>query len=205
MENNYIVVEGSDFAGKSELIVKLKEHYESKGRHVTVVREPGGDPVAEELRQILKYSKHPICNKAETYLFMAARAQVLEHVVLPALKRGDLVIADRAYYSTVCYQIGDYTSSEADLVCEQTYNVLGIAPINLILNIDYETLLARQASRGIEVGERIEARGEEFFRKAIRLYQEISQTFPDAHSIDATGSRESTLDQCITLLDAIGV
>lgn len=205
MENNYIVVEGSDYAGKSELIAKLKEHFESKGRTVTVVREPGGDPVAEELRQILKYSKHPICNKAETYMFMAARAQVLEHVVLPALQRGDLVISDRAYYTTVCYQLGNYTSSEADEVCEQTYNALGIAPINLILNIDYDTFLERQAARGIEVGERIEARGEVFFRNVIRLYQEISQTFPDAHSIDATRSRESVLDQCITLLDAMEV
>lgn len=205
MKNNYIVVEGSDFAGKSELIVKLREHYESKGRKVTVVREPGGDPIAEELRQMLKYTKHQLCGVAERYLFQAARAQVLEHVVKPALERGDLVISDRGYYTTVCYQLGEYTSSAADQVCEQTYEALGVAPINLILNIDYDTFLQRQAARGIEVGERIEARGEEYFRKVIRLYQEVSQTFPDAQSIDATGSRESVLDQCITLLDTMGV
>lgn len=205
MDNQYIVVEGSDFAGKSELIAKLKEHYESRGRKVTVVREPGGDPIAEELRQILKYTKHQICPDAERYLFQAARAQVLEHVVKPALERGDLVISDRAYYTTVCYQLGEFTSSVADQVCEQTYNALGIAPINLILNIDYDTLVARRNQRGIEVGERIEARGEAYFRKVIQLYHDISQIFPDAHSIDATGSRDSTLDQCVTLLDAIGV
>ena len=96
--------EGIDGCGKSTQIHLLKQYLEERGRMVQVYREPGGTSIAEEIRSILLDSKNEVSAISELLLFSAARAQLVQEKILPALERGITVILDRFYDSTTAYQ-----------------------------------------------------------------------------------------------------
>lgn len=100
----FIVLEGADGAGKSTQIDKLMHWCMSLKREVVVTREPGGTPVAEQLREIIKHTEEPVCVDTELLLLMAARRQHLDQVVCPALSQGKIVLCDRYLLSTLVYQ-----------------------------------------------------------------------------------------------------
>lgn len=101
----FISLEGGEGSGKTTLIQGLKNWLESRGIEVLATREPGGTALGDKIREILLTSKDlRIGSMAELFLFLAARAQHLEERVVPALKRGAVVISDRFNDSTVAYQ-----------------------------------------------------------------------------------------------------
>lgn len=101
-----ISFEGGDGAGKGTQIEKLKAVLGSRGLDVVYVREPGGTKAGEVIRTILKSrsAEMPLCPRAELLLFMAARAQVIDEVITPALAAGKIVLCDRFMDSSVAYQ-----------------------------------------------------------------------------------------------------
>jgi dTMP kinase len=97
-----ITFEGIDGAGKSTHITRLAESFRAHGRTVTLTREPGGTPLAEKLRVLLLGdAMDPLC---EALLMFAARRDHLQHVIEPALTRGEVVLCDRFTDATVAYQ-----------------------------------------------------------------------------------------------------
>ena len=100
----FITIEGVEGAGKSTLAELVAEHLRSEGADVVVTAEPGGDPVAERVRQLVLDSADSISDRAELLLFEAARAQHVDRVILPALERGAVVICDRFADSSLAYQ-----------------------------------------------------------------------------------------------------
>lgn len=105
MSGCFIVIEGIDGSGKSSLAQRLEAALQAVKRRVVRTREPGGTPLGERIRSLLLAPE----NKAmvpftELFLFMACRAQLVEELIRPALKRGDVVLLDRYYYSTAAYQ-----------------------------------------------------------------------------------------------------
>lgn len=103
----FIVFEGLDGAGKSTLIKGLAEVLRSKGKTVTVTREPGGTQLGEEIRHwLLEDGPRAPLPRAELFLYEADRAQHVEQVIRPALKRGDWVLCDRFTSSTLAFQCG---------------------------------------------------------------------------------------------------
>ena len=93
----FITLEGSEGSGKSTQIAYIKSYLESKGRKVICVREPGGTPIAEDIRKILKTprSDDNLCDTAELLLMYAARAQLVNTLIKPNLEKGIDVICDR--------------------------------------------------------------------------------------------------------------
>ncbi|MDD5464982.1 MAG: dTMP kinase [Candidatus Omnitrophica bacterium] len=104
MKGKFITFEGSEGCGKSTQSKMLFSHLKSKGLRVTYLREPGGVKVSEIIRKILLDSKNKISPLAETLLYMAARAQVVEEIIKPALIAGKIVVCDRFMDSTIAYQ-----------------------------------------------------------------------------------------------------
>src|SRR5256885_1606523 len=103
----FLVFEGIDGAGKTTQVALLAERLRASGREPLVLREPGGTELGNTLREIIlvKGQQGPaIGERAELLLFAAARAQLVEEVIRPALERGQTVICDRYIYSTVAYQ-----------------------------------------------------------------------------------------------------
>jgi len=98
-------MEGTDGAGKTTQINKLKEYLDQKGYNVVCVREPGGTAIGEKIREIIiDKNNSEMCQMTEAMLYAAARAQLVEQVILPALKGGGVVICDRFVDSSLVYQ-----------------------------------------------------------------------------------------------------
>ncbi len=105
MRGRFIVVEGIDGSGKSTLAARLAEDLALRGRRVLRTREPGGTRIGERVRGLLLNADHSeMVPLTEFFLFMASRAQLVEQVIRPALRRGMDVVCDRYYYSTAAYQ-----------------------------------------------------------------------------------------------------
>jgi dTMP kinase len=105
MRGKLITLEGIDNSGKSTQAKKVFSHLKRKGYPAILVREPGGTEISEKIRKILLSQKnHKMSPKTELLLYEAARAQLVEEVILPALKKGKIVICDRFYDSTTAYQ-----------------------------------------------------------------------------------------------------
>ena len=104
MKGKFITFEGSEGCGKSTQSKMLFDYLKAKGLKVTYLREPGGVKASEMIREILLNPKNKISPLAETLLYMAARAQVVEEIIKPALASGKIVVCDRFLDSTICYQ-----------------------------------------------------------------------------------------------------
>lgn len=105
MSGLFITMEGTDGAGKTTQINMLKEYLDSRGYNVVCVREPGGTPIGEKIREIIiDKNNSEMCQMTEAMLYAAARAQLVNQVILPALKGGGVVISDRFLDSSLVYQ-----------------------------------------------------------------------------------------------------
>ena len=106
MKGLFLTFEGTEGSGKSTQVSILVERLKSLGHTVRMIREPGGTPIGEEIRHTLKHSNvnHDMKSETELLLMNASRAQLVRETIRPALDRGEIVISDRFYDSTVAYQ-----------------------------------------------------------------------------------------------------
>lgn len=168
----FLTFEGIDGCGKTTQLQKLKVELEKRGQRVVATREPGGTELAEGLREILLHSKGKIEARGELLLFGAARAQHVEEIVRPALRRGDFVLCDRFIDSSEAYQGGGLGLDAAFIREMNAFATGGLVPHRtFFFDVDPETALERR--RG-EKGDRIEARGLEFQAKVRQAYLEIA-------------------------------
>lgn len=140
----FIVFEGGDGAGKSTQCRSLAQRLRRRGYPVRLTREPGGTPLGESLRRLLK-GRPDISTLSELFLFEAARAQLVEKVVRPALDAGETVICDRFTASSVAYQ-GYGRGLDLGLIdLLNRYATGGISPdLTVWLDLPVEIGLARR-------------------------------------------------------------
>lgn len=138
-KGTFITVEGIDGSGKTTVVEGLSEHYEKKGHSVTVIREPGGTPVGEEIRRIFKNPDYELSETQRLLIIQFSRLQLLP-VIEKALNAGHIVIADRFFHSTFAmqYWAGD---CDKDLFDHLTRDVAErVKPdISIYLNLSLET------------------------------------------------------------------
>ena len=146
----FITFEGEEGTGKSTHIRLLAERLKAMGHEVVTTREPGGTPLCEAIRGLLQYDS---CGEApapaaETLLFCASRAQLVEKVVRPALERGAWVLSDRFYDSTYAYQGYGRGFDLAQLRAIMEFAICGVRPsLTFLLDADPATEDARLADR----------------------------------------------------------
>lgn len=141
----FIVFEGLDGAGKSTQTGKVAHTLRNLGHYVTVVHEPGSTLVGEEIRQILR--KYDDLNvRTQALLFNAARAELIETVIAPALARGEVVLCDRYYWSTLAYQEMADMEKYGSVLGAITYAVGYHNPVDMtfLFDADPAILLARK-------------------------------------------------------------
>ncbi|MDX6562754.1 MAG: dTMP kinase [Gaiellales bacterium] len=197
----FIAFEGADGAGKTTQARLLAAHLRALGREVVEVREPGGTQAGEYLRTLLLDSAAPLGARTEALLFAAARAQLVEDVIAPALARGATVIADRFVGSSLVYQ-GVVRGVGADAV--RAINDVGTRG----LRPDATVLLAVTAEQAAErrnpgAADRIEREPIEFHRNVIAAYEDVlaSGNGRLVH-VDGTGGAE---DIAARVREALGL
>lgn len=142
----YVAFEGIEGAGKSSVAAHIAQRLRGAGRDVLEVREPGGTPAGEEIRQVLLHFEGAVAPWTEALLFAAARSQLVAGPVTAALQAGRWVVSDRSVYSSLAYQ-GVGRRLGVELV--RTVNEIGLAGVwpelVVLLRLDVAAGLARQA------------------------------------------------------------
>jgi len=185
----FVVIEGPEGAGKSTLVRWLGGHLRAEGHHVTTVREPGGTPLAEAARKLALKSRHERAFSAELFLFLAARADLVERVIRPALANGQVVIADRFGLSTLAYQVAGRGLPRADVEAALRVATGGLSPdLTLVLDVPVAVGRERQQAAG-KVQDRIEREDDTFHTRVREAYRSASG--PGIAHIDASQSKKA--------------
>ena len=187
----FITLEGIDRAGKSTQATRL-----AKALDAELFREPGGTEASEEMRNLLKSATIELTPRAELLLFCAARAELVERKIKPALADGADVVCDRFVDSTVAYQgVGRGLGVELVKSLNEAA-VAGCMPdVTVLLRIGPDEAARRGQQRLLEGAadgdDRFESEGPEFQRAIAEAYDELAAENPDRFEIvDATGSVE---------------
>ena len=183
----FIVIEGIEGAGKSSAISVIEKALIDAQIAYEKTREPGGTPLAEALRAIVKSADHDeqLTQETELLLMYASRSQLLNNKILPALEKGVWVIGDRHDMSSRAYQGGgrDFSDEIMDSIANVTLK--GFTPdLVLYLDLDPRIGLARAEARG-EL-DRIELEKIEFFDKVRAKYQALAHAQNNVVTIDAS-------------------
>jgi len=167
----FITVEGTEGVGKSTNIAFIKQVLESSGVEVVLTREPGGTPLAEEIRSLLLSPREePVNDDAEMLLVFAARAQHIAQVIKPALARGAWVLSDRFTDATFAYQGAGRGIDWQRIKLLENYVQGGLSPdLTVWLDLDVEVGIKRAMARSKP--DRFELEKHAFFEKVRAGYQ----------------------------------
>jgi len=182
----FIVIEGMEGAGKSSAITIIEAILKQQGIDYINTREPGGTPLAESLRDMVKSPDHQekLTVETELLLMYASRSQLLANKILPALSAGTWVIGDRHDLSSRAYQGGGRGFDETTMRTISDITLKGFSPdITLYLDIDPHIGLSRARARG-EL-DRIELEQMDFFIRVHNKYQELAAQDDSIMTIDA--------------------
>lgn len=215
MSGLFITFEGTEGGGKSTQIQLLAEKLRSLGHTVRTLREPGGTPIGEEIRHLLKHSDNnrAMTSEAELLLMNASRAQIVREVIRPALTAGEIVLCDRFYDSTLAYQgygrgldLG-HVQAVVDFAVGETRPNL-----TLLLAVPLAVSEARRAARQQATGpvrDRMEEADRAFFERVEKGFEAIarqqSQRIKVVDATQAIGSVQNTIwEQVQPLLNGAG-
>lgn len=187
MNGKFITFEGVEGCGKSTQIEMLRACLEEKGCDVLVTREPGGVPIAEAIREILLHTAHHAMDPiTELLLYEAARAQLVQECIRPALEAGKTVLCDRFADSTTAYQGAGRGLSPEDLARLHALATQGVWPhLTFLLDLPVEEGLRRARHRGRF--DRMEQQDIQFHERVREGFLAIARHEPErVKVIDAT-------------------
>lgn len=204
-----VVFEGPEGAGKSTQVDRLAAWLAARDEPVRVVREPGTSAVGTEIRQLLLDPAREIAPATEALLFMAARAELVERELRPALAAGETVLADRFFLATYAYQIGG-RGLPADAVMDANRLATGglVPDLTLLFTLPLAEGMARAERRNDF--DRMERAGSSFHERVAAAYATFATpAWQAAHpecgviaTVDASGSMEAVFERVLAALDA---
>ncbi len=196
-ENGFFVtLEGPEGAGKSTQGRLLAEALRQKGYDVLETREPGGTPLGEQLRHLIKHFGDPesVCPQAELLMFGASRAQLMQNVVLPHLHTGGIVICDRFADSTTVYQGCARELDPAFIEQMHQFTIGNRWPdLTLLLDLHIDTGFRRSHARSGSTApsDRIEAEPNAFHTAVRNGFLKLAHAHPERiKTVDASASAE---------------
>ena len=170
----FIVVEGPEGAGKTTLVRWLGERLTAAGHRLVAVREPGGTPVAEAAREVALRSQAELSPAAELFLILAARADLVDRVIRPALAAGNTVLGDRFGLSTMAYQVAGRGLPRANVLAAHRLATGGLEPdLTLVLDVPVAVGRARQREAG-KRQDRFEALDDAFHERVRQVYAQAA-------------------------------
>ena len=197
----FISFEGTEGVGKTTLIRKIHQYFEQQGKQVVLTREPGGTPLAEQIRSLLLAVNHEeqMSHDTELLLIYAARAQHLQQVIVPALEAGKIVLSDRFTDASFAYQCaGRGLSQEKLQLLNQTF-VSQMPNITFWLDAPIELGMTRARERGAL--DRFEQEKLSFFAKVRAGYETLWQAESQRiKRLDATQNTDVVFEEALRYL-----
>jgi dTMP kinase len=196
MRGLFVTFEGIDRSGKTTQAGLLVD---ALGDEALGVREPGGTPAGEKVRELLKDPSVSLSPEAEALLFAAARSELVAEVILPALDQGKVVVSDRFLDSSLAYQGGARGLGIDDVERVNHFAVRGLKPdLTFLLELSPEDAAARTGEH-----DRFEEEGSELQRAVETAYERLVAADPERwRRIDATRSPEQIHEQVVASVKA---
>ena len=206
MKGKFITFEGGEGVGKTTQLRMIQDYLKQRGVDAVFLREPGGNAISEKIRGIiLDRANSAMTGTCEAMLYSAARAQLCEEVIRPALDMGKLVVCDRFIDSTFAYQ-GVARGLGVDKI--DTLNKLACGEImpDLTVFLDLEPALAFQRKGGADVDDRLEQEGMDFHIKVYEGYKLACEKYSDRIvDIDCSSSAQVTHEKIVKALVERGI
>lgn len=193
----FISFEGGEGAGKTTLMNGLEKDLSERGFTLVRTREPGGAVLSEKIRELLlEKTTDPMSPRAETLLYLAARAQHVDQVILPALQAGKIVLCDRFHDSTRAYQAkARGLGSVIDILC--TFSSEHLEP-DLTFYLDVDPKAGLQRVGNSREKDRLEQEPLSFHEKVRKAYLELADKYSQRiFVIDALQSKEQVLQEAL--------
>jgi dTMP kinase len=195
-----IALEGTEGAGKTTQVRRLADWLRAQGREPLVTREPGGTPVAEEVRRILLESES-VSARTELLLMLAARSALVAEVIRPALEAGRVVVTDRFHLSTLAYQGYGRQLSLPEVEAMNRFATAGLMPdLTILLDVDPAVGVARK--RGGRDPDRIERAGDAFHQRVAGAYRLLAERDDRVERIDAARPPDAVHADIVELVSA---
>ncbi|MBI2606189.1 MAG: dTMP kinase [Deltaproteobacteria bacterium] len=207
----FITVEGGDGSGKSTLITNIRAEFAARGVPHLCTREPGGTPVAEEIRGILLKPGRTVVARAELLLYEAARAEHVDGVIRPALDRGVNVLCDRFTHSSIAYQgaarglpkqlveMANWVATGGFKVDSSGFKLgsgLGLDP-DAVIWLRLSPAEARRRSRGRGDENRLDAEDSGFHERVFAAFEEMSRSSGRFIVLDASQDEKTVFNQLL--------
>lgn len=207
MKGVFISFEGPEGGGKSTQVRWLADALQAAGREVVLTREPGGTAAGEVIRNLLQHDAagENLCAVAETLLFSASRAQLVQEVIAPALQRGAIVLCDRFADSTTAYQGYGRGLDPGQLAHIHEFTLGGYWPdVTILLDVPQgvgmQRIRERAQQEAIEL-DRMEREAESFHARVSEGFHVLVKQYPARFCvIDATVSKETVRDHVFRAL-----
>lgn len=204
MSGVFITFEGGEGCGKSTQLQHLVARLEAEGHVVRVLREPGGTATGEAVRELLLDPESLVSPVCELLLYEAARAQLVDTVIRPALERGEVVVCDRFFDSTTAYQ-GHGRGLPLDTI--EMLNAIatsGLRPHRtIVLDLSVAEGLCRATRQGAD---RLESAGDDFHERVREGFLAVAAAEPErVRVVDAVGTQEQVHDRIVDALAGLGL
>lgn len=204
MKGKFITFEGTEGVGKSTHVRLLAKYLEENGVPYIVTREPGGDDIAEKIRQIiLDADNTDMADETEALLYAAARAQHVKNIILPALESGKTVLCDRFVHSSIAYQCYG-RGLPLEFVLEVNDYALKNCPPDVVVLMSMTPEEAFKRKGGVDENDRLEKSGDEFFAKVNKAYESMKND-ENVLYIDPRGSKEEVHKKIVSGLKERGM
>ena len=199
----FITIEGPEGSGKTTAVDTAVKELEKMGYQIVRTREPGGTPIAEQIRNvILDKNNTAMDQRTEALLYAASRRQHLVEKVWPALKEGKIVICDRYLDSSLAYQGGARGLGIDNILNVNMFATEGTFPdLTLLFDLPPEVGLARIAANSDREVNRLDLEKMEFHTKVRNTFLELAKRYPERFVvIDASQSREEVAKKTLEVM-----
>jgi len=200
MRGKFLTIEGTEGVGKSTNIDFIRRQLLARGITLTLSREPGGTPIAEDIRDLLLANRDETVDEtAELLLVFAARSQHIQAVIEPALARGEWVLCDRFTDATYAYQGGGRGIDLEKIKSLEQFVQGDLRPdLTLILDIDVKVGLERARQRG-EL-DRFEIESIPFFERVRAAYLTRAEEYPHRYAVVDAGQTLAEVQEDIAVI-----
>ena len=205
VRGKFITFEGCEGSGKSTQLKLLSAYLEREGIPYLMTREPGGSPIAEDIRKIILDGKNTaMCDECEAMLYAASRIQHLREKVIPALEAGKLVICDRYVDSSLAYQ-GYARGLGLDYVADINKKAFELCTPDLTIFLNISPDKAFERKHGADENDRMEKQGLEFHKRVYSGYLQLLSIYPRICGVECMNSADEVHKNIVGLLKEKGI